>query len=181
MKKSKKKKRILKEIWKPIAEYEGLYEVSNMGYVRRACDSQRCKKGDILTSGLISKGYLRIMLHKNGTHKRFPIHLFVLKTFIGPCPKGKEASHLNDIKTDNRLENLQWMTHSENMRLSFKNGRTSSMLGKHHSLRTRRKISRIAKLAYKKGRINPFYGKHHTEETKRKMAARKRNLKGQFT
>lgn len=155
----------MKEIWKPIPRYKGLYEVSNMGRVRRACDSWRraCKKGHILSFKL-QKGYARIHLHKNGGRKVYSIHRLVLKSFIGPCPKGLLAGHLNDIKTDNRLENLAWMTPSENQKLSFINGRIAPkardhpMFGKYHSNESRRKMS-LARL-----------GKKHSKQTKEKIS-----------
>lgn len=132
-----------KEIWKPIPGYEGLYDVSNKGRVRRTCDGHHYKKGDIL-KGSLFKGYPRIGLHKNNLRKRFGIHYLVLLVFQGQCPKGKQASHLNDIKADNRLENLAWMTHKENMQLAVVN-KKHPMLSKHHSKKTKKKMSEARK------------------------------------
>ena len=146
-----------KEIWKPIPGYEDLYDVSNMGRVRRACDSNSdngCyKKGFILKGMLWCFGYLKVGLHKNRKQKFYRIHHLVLKAFRGPCPKGMEGSHLNDIKTDNCLKNLAWMTHSENTKLAIENDRTGKgkptwMKGKHHSKESKRKISKGLKKYY---------------------------------
>jgi len=70
----------------------------------------------------IRTGYLVIMLSKNGRKKNYYIHRLMLETFVGPCPEGMEACHKNDIKTDNRLENLYWGTHSDNSKDAWKNG-----------------------------------------------------------
>lgn len=137
----------MKEIWKSIPGYEGLYNVSNMGRVQKLFNKGRCKKG-ILQPHKSFKGYLRIHLQKNKKGNTGTIHQLVLFAFRGPRPKGLLVTHLNDIKTDNRLENLQWMSNSENIKLAYKHGRMSkkgknnSMYGKHHSKKTRRKISK---------------------------------------
>lgn len=154
----------MKEIWKPIPEYEDLYDVSNIGRVQRMCDGYHCKNGDILKGGISNFGYIIIGLRKNDRQTFRSVHRLVLFAFIGPCPEGMEGSHLNDIKTDNRLENLAWMTHSENCRLAFKNGRSNkgknnSMFGKCHSKKSRRKMSMS------------HQGKHHSKETKRKLSS----------
>lgn len=93
------------EVWKHITGYED-YEISNMGRIKN------CHK--ILTPPLTAKGYVRHNLYKNKKPKSFRLHRIVLQEFIGPCPDGKVGAHLNGIKTDNRLENLQWVTPKEN-------------------------------------------------------------------
>lgn len=96
----------MKEIWKPIPGYRGLYDVSNMERVRRSSSNGRHKKGAILRGGL-RKEYREYTSHKNKKQKLCAAHRLVLFAFVGVCPKGMQGSHLNDIKTDNRLENLQ--------------------------------------------------------------------------
>ena len=147
----------MKEIWKSIFGYEGLYEISNMGRVRRCYDSCRCSTR-IAKIGENRKGYSRVNLHKKGKLQVSFVHLLVLNNFIGQCPKGKEASHLNDIKADNRLENLAWMTRSENKKLRFVNKRQSNkgekhpMYGRKHSLETRMKMRQAQQKRRKKER-----------------------------
>lgn len=151
----------MKEMWKPISNYEEFYEISSMGRIK----SLRCNK--ILHPVLVNKPpYPAIRLHRNGKRKSYLIHRLVLEAFQGECPEGKEASHLNDIKTDNRLENLQWMTRSENHKLAYRNGcRLPPMLGKRHSKKTLKKMS-----AAKSEKNNPMYGRSHSKETKKKMS-----------
>lgn len=137
------------EIWKHVVGYKGLYEVSNMGRVRRCYDSWRCPSR--IAGKVNSHGYTRVNLFKNKIRRVPEVAHLVLRAFIGPRSKGKQSSHLNDIKTDNRLENLRWMTPGENMHLAFVNGRQNNkgkhhpFFGKHHSLKTRRKISHALK------------------------------------
>lgn len=129
-----------KEIWKPIVGFEKFYEVSNMGHVRKLTDERQRKKGYIL-KGSDTKGYVKVAFCRNGMAKVSGVHRLVLEAFVGSCSKGMEASHLNDIKTDNRLKNLAWMTRSENAKLAFEHGRIHPMKGKHHSKKAKRKIS----------------------------------------
>jgi hypothetical protein len=69
------------------------------------------------------KGYLRVNLRvKAGVIVTAKIHELVLIAFVGPKPPGMEARHLDDDKANNRLENLAWGTHSENMGDRFRNG-----------------------------------------------------------
>lgn len=81
-------------------------------------------KGKKLTPKRCGKNsqYRRIQLFKNGKYQNKLIHRLVLEAFIGPCPEGMEACHNNGDSTDNRLENLRWDTHSNNMLDSVDHG-----------------------------------------------------------
>lgn len=96
----------LNEIWKDIAGYEGLYQVSSFGRVRS-------RKNRILKFRIVS-GYFRLKLSKNNKVKDFFVHRLVWEAFNGPIPKGMQVNHINEDKTDNRLENLNLMTPKEN-------------------------------------------------------------------
>lgn len=97
------------EIWKTVKDYEN-YEVSNLGNVRSK------KTGKILRPAPQQSGYLLVCLCKNGKGKTFPVHRLVLQTFE-PIDDNDylEANHINYNKLDNRLENLEWVTHSANV------------------------------------------------------------------
>lgn len=60
-------------------------------------------------------GYLQIGLFKNGKKNTRKIHRLVLEAYVGPCPDGMECLHKNGNSSDNRLANLKWGTHAENM------------------------------------------------------------------
>ena len=111
-----------KEIWKEIKGYEGYFEVSNLGNFRsknrvigyKYPGKTRNYPGKILKVESIFEGYTRIVLMKNHIRKRYMCHRLVAETFI-PNPKNKPfINHINGIKWDNRVSNLEWVTQSEN-------------------------------------------------------------------
>lgn len=110
------------EIWKPIAEYEGLYEISNFGNVKanekmvnHNSGGKRKLKARAITPFINSRGYCQVNLCKNGKRQPYTVHKLVMLMFVGERPENMEIRHLNSIKTDNRLCNLAYGTHSENM------------------------------------------------------------------
>ena len=106
------------EIWKDIAGYEGLYQISTMGRIK----SFVFGAGKILNPGASGYDYKKVTLCKNGEHRHVNIHALVAKSFIGNCPKNKEVRHLNGKGTDNRLSNLKYGTRSENNLDKFLHG-----------------------------------------------------------
>ncbi len=67
-------------------------------------------------------GYCQDILYKAGKRNHRLIHRLILETYVGPCPNNMEGCHNNGIKTDNRLSNLRWDTHSANQKDSVKHG-----------------------------------------------------------
>jgi len=103
----------MEEIWKDIIGFEGLYQFSNLYRVKSLPKPGSHK--EILRIYMGGDGYPRIGLRKNGRYYVRKIHRLVLEYFIGPRPLGMECRHLNDLKTDYRIENLKWGTHKKNM------------------------------------------------------------------
>lgn len=108
------------EQWRPVVGFEGLYEVSNHGRVRslvRFRGERVSPRISYLRGSQNAGGYivhsLRRHGHKHGTHRL--AHRMVLESWVGPRPEGMEAAHLNGVPNDNRVENLAWMTHVENV------------------------------------------------------------------
>lgn len=110
------------EIWKPIIGFEGLYEVSNMGRVK----SLHYWGGNRVSIMKPKKNerYVSIMLCKNGIHKTKLVHRLVYEAFVATLPKYKRTGCGNDIyvinhkdenKHNNRLENLELVTHKQNI------------------------------------------------------------------
>lgn len=108
-----------KEIFKDIPGYEGMYQVSNLGNVKslsrkvfRKCNSFVITKEKNLKISVDTNGYCRVVLSKNNNLKTYKIHQLVAMSFLNHTPCGFKLviDHINDIKTDNRLENLQIVT-----------------------------------------------------------------------
>lgn len=111
------------EIWKPIKDYEGLYEVSDLGRVFGI------KKNKILKQFLTHRGYLQIQLCKDSRAKLCRPNRLVAQAFI-PNPENKpEVNHKNGMKMDNRVANLEWATTSENIQHAYDTGLKKSLSG----------------------------------------------------
>lgn len=101
------------EIWVPAYNYQEKYEVSNLGKIRKIST-----KRELI--GHINHGYRVVSLTKNYKNTNKRVHRLVLQSFTGDKPD-LVVNHKNGIKTDNRLENLEWCTISENTKHSFDN------------------------------------------------------------
>lgn len=100
----------MKEKWKDIKGYEGLYQVSNLGRIK----SLRGNSERILKPGANNKGYLYVRLYKNSKSKWFTLHRLVAEAFI-PNPENKsQVNHIDEDKTNNVVSNLEWMTPKDN-------------------------------------------------------------------
>ena len=105
------------EIWKDIPNYEGWYKVSNYGRIKsliRNTNNQYRKTERILKINTSGK-YYRICLYKDSIKKYYLVHRLVWEAFNGPIPEGMQVNHINEVKTDNRLLNLNLMTCKENI------------------------------------------------------------------
>ena len=107
------------EEWVPVLGSEGSYEVSNLGriksverWIERTDGKRNHIMERILTTTRINSGYITVQLGRNGG--KYLVHRLVWEAFNGPIPPGMQVNHINEDKTDNRLENLNLMTRSEN-------------------------------------------------------------------
>jgi NUMOD4 motif/HNH endonuclease len=116
----------MQEIWKSlenVVDYGNNYEVSNLGNVRHIT------KGNTLKGRISPKGYLKVVLYYDGSNKNYQLHRLVALTFI-PNPENKpQVNHKDGIKSNNKVDNLEWSTNGENQRHAFENGLQNSRKG----------------------------------------------------
>lgn len=118
----------MQEIWKDLPTYEGYYQVSNLGrvrsvdrYVKCIHNSKRLVKGVIKVPQKNKAGYYITTLTKEGKAHTYTYHQMVAWAFLPNFKKGDELNHINGIKTDNRLENLELSNPSHNQLHAVRN------------------------------------------------------------
>lgn len=116
------------EIWKDIKGYEGIYQVSNLGRIKSLArtikyqNTERKVKEKIRKTFIGKQGYEKVELSKYGINKKYNVHTIVAKTFLDKKCEKLEVNHINGIKTDNRVANLEWCTRSENELHAYRTG-----------------------------------------------------------
>lgn len=136
-----------KEIWKPIKDYEGIYEVSSLGRVRsldRMVD--RGKQGSCIYPGVMlkpminHKGYECVDLRKYGCRKGAYVHRLVAEQFIPRILNKTQVNHIDGNKRNNEVSNLEWVDNSENQLHAYALGlnKRSELAG-----RPKRKVAMI--------------------------------------
>ena len=106
----------MNEVWRDIEGYEGLYQISDIGRIKSLIT------GKIRNLQMNKWGYPVIILTKDKKQKQMFVHRLVAKAFIPKIEGKNEVNHINGDKTDNRKENLEWCTKSENIRHAFRTG-----------------------------------------------------------
>ncbi len=105
----------MEEIWAPAFEYEGLYEVSNLGRVKRLAGTPKCPNERLLKAVPLKRrhGYLVVSLWKNGKGLPRRVNRLVYQSFRGAVDAKIDIHHRNDVNTNNELANLQALTKLE--------------------------------------------------------------------
>lgn len=130
----------MKEIWKPIKNYEGLYEVSNLGRVRsldritkytnrHGNESSQFRQGEIKNQCDNGNGYKIVNLYKNNKGKTFYVHRLVVEAFRGEIPEKMAVNHIDFNTENNNLDNLEVVTYAENNWHSSRSGRYEDKRG----------------------------------------------------
>ena len=120
------------ERWLPVVGYEGWYDISSYGRVRRMKAYNNTFVGRILKEALDSRGYMFVLLSKKGVIGHFTIQWLVTEAFLGSRTDGKEVNHKDGNKTNNRIENLEYVTKSENALHAFALGLRKPPCGEAH-------------------------------------------------
>jgi sulfate adenylyltransferase subunit 1 (EFTu-like GTPase family) len=119
----------MEEIWKDVLGYEGFYQVSNLGNVK-SCErivkhfrgGNRILKEKLKSLTKDKDGYLRVCLCKYGKEKLISVHRLVCMSFIENPENKNQVNHINGIKYDNKINNLEWSTSHENMQHAYRTG-----------------------------------------------------------
>jgi hypothetical protein len=144
----------MKEIWKDIAGFEGLYQVSNLGNVKRLI-SERVFEERPIGRTKDKYGYIKRVLSKEGKIYFFTEHRLVAVTFIDNPLNKKTVNHKNGIKTDNSVENLEWCTNKENMKHAIETGLKDQKGIKHHKCKlTEEQVLEIRKIGFSETRMS---------------------------
>lgn len=139
----------MNEIWKPVSGAEGYYEVSNLGRIKRVKQGTGlCVAGRIMRPSFSRRGYASYTIRCGHQPKSRFAHVMVAEAFIGPCPDGKEINHIDADRANAALSNLEYVTHSENVRHSVNLGRWHK-----HGVGLRGEKSGKAKLSDEKVRM----------------------------
>lgn len=124
------------EMWKDIKGFEGIYQISNYGRVKSFMKTKKIGRWKekstfniperLMKEHRYNDGYMYYSLYKNGITKKIKTHRLVAIHFIENPNDFKYINHINAIRDDNRIENLEWCTHSHNMKHKFILGNQSN-------------------------------------------------------
>lgn len=162
------------EEWKDIEGYEGLYQISNLGFVKTL---ERKKKvghintcivpEKILNRNKSRKGYLQVTLSKNGKLDSYRISRLVAQHFIPNTENKPQVNHIDGNKDNNDITNLEWVTNDENISHAIKNGLYNSNIGEnsHYAKLTRQQVEEIKQLRNQGWKIKDLGNKYNITGT----------------
>jgi len=124
------------EIWKDVKGYEGIYQISNLGRLKVKLKFRKCRSYNekTLNPSKDKDGYLRTALTKNGKKQMKIMHRLVAETFLENNLNYPVVNHINGIKDDNRVENLEWCSVLQNNIHAIKSGLKKSKKGENHHM-----------------------------------------------
>ena len=118
----------MNEIWKTAVYdseiYEELYKVSNLGRIL-SLNYRNTGKSELMTPFDSGDGYLKVQLWKNGKYKTCSVHRLVAETFLENPENLPEVNHIDEDKTNNRVDNLEWKSHRDNCNHGTRNQRAA--------------------------------------------------------
>lgn len=122
----------MSEVWKDVVGYEGKYQCSNLGNVLSLLRSKSNRGIRKMALCMSADGYYQVGLRSVRGKKVHRVHRLIANTFIPNVLNKPYINHKNGIKTDNRIENLEWCTDSENKLHAYANGLMNREGEKHH-------------------------------------------------
>lgn len=119
----------IEEIWKDIPKWEGKYQASNSGRIKSLPKTVTLHHGGVYTTSerilkprTSKEGYCFVALFNGETRKDIQIHILIARTFIDNPYNKKEVNHIDGVKSNNIVGNLEWATHAENVKHGYKSG-----------------------------------------------------------
>ena len=151
------------EIWKDIKGYEGMYQVSTQGnlksldrIVNHPKSIKLTLKGGVIKSSVNGSGYKIVQLNKNGKGVIYLVHRLVSGAYLNNPDNKPQVNHIDGNKANNLLENLEWVTRSENMIHAYENNLNHKGENHYKSKLSKTRVSAIKRLL----RINPNVNKY---------------------
>ena len=145
----------MKEIFKDIAGYEGLYQVSNLGRVK-SLNYGRTGKEKLLQPKLNNRNYWMIQLSKNGVSKKYLLHRLVAQTFL-PNPNNLPVvNHIDENKNNNYASNLEWCTQQYNVTYNNGHRRNCKVVGSYKNgklIKIYNALSDVEQFGYRIGHV----------------------------
>lgn len=127
------------ETWKDVKGYEGLYQVSDMGNVKRVQhEDYNCRQGyrifkeRLLKQEINFRGYMKVTLSKNNIHKGLFVHRLVAEAFILNPNNYPQVNHKDENKANNCVDNLEWCDNKYNNNYGTKPQRLSAIVKEYH-------------------------------------------------
>lgn len=163
----------MQEIWKEIKGYEGYYQISNLGKVKSLCrkiqngNKFNLRKEIILKNSINSVGYYTVTLYKNNKSTVKLVHVLIAETFI-PNPESKpQVNHIDGVKLNISVENLEWVTRSENIQHAYDTGLTKNKGESHYlskiTVADKSKIKELVKSGISQRKIAKQFGVNQSQ------------------
>ena len=114
----------LAERWAPVLGWEGVYEASTMGRIKRIARARGATPGSVTTGYHERNGYVKVSLYKDGIEFRTWLHRIIAMAFLGPIPEGHEVNHKDSDPSNDTIDNLEYVTHRQNLIHAVDRGRT---------------------------------------------------------
>lgn len=144
---------MLKERWKWIPGFKGLYKASTYGRIKSVGRFIEWKGQPVWKPAkYLSTKSRNVCLRKNGEYFQYRIANLVLLTFVGPCPEGMECCHWDDNWKNNHIDNIRWDTHHNNMLDLVRNGKSTRGERNGQAKFTNKQVANIRKFVQINGR-----------------------------
>lgn len=174
------------EIWKDILGYEGIYQVSNLGRIKSLARKvgKTTVKECVVNNKPSKNGYVVVQFYKDRSAKAHNVHRVVASHFISNPNNYKVVNHINSIRSDNRVDNLEWCTQSYNLYHSYKNGRNRPVMPKGKDSKFSKAVilykedGSFSKHFHSLRDVSKFFGKDHIGNISSVLTGKRKSIYG---